>query len=174
MIELGLSVLQQKLQESSDTVTHFLEMLTGEALYADVIRQHSVAAGTANDLEVDPDHVVTHRLAVLKGCTSGRPFLYAESIFVPERLSEQMRARLAESRDPIGRVLVAHNVQLEREPLTRPEPLETHAISSEGDLASDVVWSRAYRLMIDSKPAFAIREWFLLSVLQALARQARS
>jgi chorismate-pyruvate lyase len=40
--------------------------------------------------------------------------------------------------------------------------------------SSEVVWSRAYRLVIDELPVFAIREWFLRSVLEALDREARS
>ena len=39
---------------------------------------------------------------------------------------------------------------------------------------SDVVWSRAYQLIIDERPVFAIREWFFRSVLEAMDREARS
>jgi len=36
-----------------------------------------------------------------------------------------------------------------------------------------VVWRRAYRLAIGGRPVFAIREWFLRPVLDALADSRR-
>jgi chorismate-pyruvate lyase len=58
--------------------------------------------------------------------------------------------------------------------LPQPGSLGPDALRIIGGFSSEVVWSRAYRLSIDGLPIFAIREWFLSSVLQALDRQARS
>ena len=167
------SDLERTLLDSPGTVTQFLETLTGDLLIADVVRQYPVTAGTENDLGVAAGHALTHRITVLKGRTTSRPYLYAESMFVPERLPEQARAQLERTSDPIGRVLVAHGMRPGREPLPQPERVGAHAPGTVAELATEIVWSRAYRLKIDGLPVFAIREWFLRSVLDALDRQAR-
>jgi chorismate-pyruvate lyase len=168
------SELQKKLLDGPGTVTHFLETLTGERLIADVVRQYPVSASSNNDLEVPTGQAMTHRIAVLRGLMTKRPYLYAESTFVQERLPEQARDQLERTTDPIGRVLIAHKVGLIRESLPRPELVRVDVPVTDLDLGSEIVWSRTYRLTLDGRPVFAIREWFLRSVLDALDRQARS
>lgn len=158
--------------DNGDTVTHFLETLTGELLVAEVVRQYPVMAGTDNALGVTAGHAATHRISVLKGRSTDVAYLYAESTFVPERLPHEVRAQLERTSDPIGRVLVAHGLGLKREPLLQRGPVGVHLPSTDVDLASEIVWSRQYRLTIDGQPAFAIGEWFFRSVLDALDRDA--
>lgn len=47
-----------------------------------------------------------------------------------------------------------------------PAPAEPEATDA-------VVWRRAYRLALGGRPVFAIREWFLRAVLDALADSRR-
>lgn len=162
----------ERLLDSGDTVTHFLETLTGELLVAEVVRQYPVTAGRDNPLGVTAGHAATHRISVLKGRSTDVAYLYAESTFVPERLPHEVRAQLERTSDPIGRVLVAHGLGLQREPLPQRRPVGVHSPSTDVDLASEIVWSRRYRLTIDGQPAFAIGEWFFRSVLDALDRDA--
>jgi chorismate-pyruvate lyase len=168
------SDLQRRLIDAPGAVTDFLEALTGERLIAEVVCQCPVTAAVDNDLGVTAGMAMTHRTAVLRGFTTHRPYVYAESIFVPNRLPEQASQQLAGTADPIGRVLVAHGVGLVRKPLPRAEVPGMYGPTTVIDLGSEIVWSRAYRLMIDGLPAFAIREWFLRSVLDALDQQART
>lgn len=167
------SDLQRMLLDSPDTVTHFLETITGELIFADVLRQYPVAACSDNGLGVTAGHAMIHRIAVLKGRTTDLPYIYAESMFVPERLPEQALTRLERTSDPIGRVLVAHGVRPGRQSLPQPERAGAHTPGAVAEFASEIVWSRSYRLTIDGLAVFAIREWFLRSVLDALDRQAR-
>ena len=148
------------LLETQDSVTQFLEVLTGESLFADVVRQELVRAGPGNCLGVAAGQSVTHRIAVLKGRATDRAYVYAESIFAPERLPEQVGAQLEGTDDPIGRVLVAHGLKLKRESLPEQEA------DPEVKPVDEVVFTRAYRLMIDGSPVFAIREWFLRPALE--------
>jgi chorismate-pyruvate lyase len=168
------SNLQQLLLDNPGTVTHFLENLTGEVIFADVVRQYSMRASTGNGLGVTVGHPTTHRMAVLKGSTTDLPYLYAESTFLPERLPERARAQLDRSNEPIGRILVDCGLKTRREELPQPGPVGAHVQSSIDGFSYEIVWSRAYRLSIDELAIFAIREWFFRSVLQALDRQARS
>jgi chorismate-pyruvate lyase len=112
--------------------------------------------------------VLTQRDAVLKGRTTNASYLYAESLFAPERLPERARVQLAETDDPIGRVLAQHAAKLAREALPRPQRAGPPDGISIAASAADVVWARAYRLMIDGLPVFAISEWFFASVVEAL------
>ena len=164
----------KRLLDSPETVTHFLETLMGEVLVAEVVRQYPVAADSDNALGIAAGQAMTRRISVLKGRATDVSYLYADSIFVPERLPEEVWAQLEGSSDPIGRVLVAHGLKLGREPLPnradsgrrRPEPMSSSRPRLYGPCR--------YRLTIDGKPTFAIGEWFLRPVLDAIDRQARS
>jgi chorismate-pyruvate lyase len=167
--------LQRWLRDSSGTVTQLLEHLTGDVLSAEVIAQSPTQSGA--DAVVDgaltpaTGQQLTRRVALLRGSPSGLPYVYAESAFVPDRLPEPVRRRLADTRDPIGRVLVAHALPMAREALPSPEPpppTDAVAVATAG--TSEIVWARAYRLLVDGAPVFAIREWFLGTVLDALDR----
>jgi chorismate-pyruvate lyase len=162
--------LQQALRDSSDTVTDMLELLAGEKIVADVVRRCAVSAVTGNALGVAPGQPLTHRIAVLKGVTSEQPYLYAESTFVPERLPQSAGLQLTRSSEPIGRVVVAHGFRLSREELPGPELPELPPATAAGDDTTEVVWARAYLLLLDDRPVFAIREWFFRSVLDVLDR----
>jgi len=154
-------------------VTDFLEMLTGERLVADVVRQSPVVLGPDNQLEATAGHAATHRIAVLKGATTDRPYVYAETTFVGDRLPEPARGQLEGTADPIGRVLVAHGLHSGREPLAGSQGAGAHPPSTVTGSEPDIVWARAYRLIIGGQPVFAIHEWFLRSVLDAFDHQVR-
>jgi chorismate-pyruvate lyase len=163
-------VLRRALAERP-TVTGFLESLTGERLVADVLSQGPTASDPDDGLGVAPDRTVVRRIARLRG-RGGTPYVYADTAFVPGALPAGARRRLAQESDPIGRVLVEEGLApLQLPPLgpvpwRRPEPFET-------EVAKAVVWRRAYRLALAERPVFAIREWFLRPVLEALATSGR-
>jgi chorismate-pyruvate lyase len=93
----------------------------------------------------------------------------ADSLIASGHLPAPVVAQLLFTDEPIGRVVIAHGLPLEREPMTRFDSDRTlPAIGGEAALA------RAYWLCVDGTPAMAIREWFLPSVLEALVgRKAR-
>jgi chorismate-pyruvate lyase len=162
-------VLRRALAERP-TVTGFLEALTGEPVVADVISQRMVAPDPDDGLAVDGDRKVIRRIARLRG-RGGTAYLYADTAFVPARLPVSARRRLAHGSDPIGRVLVdegLHPVQLPAAGPATPHSAGPPALEG----AEAVVWCRAYRLALGGRPVFAIREWFLRPVLDALAISA--
>ena len=169
----NLAELQRAVVDSPGTVTDFLEMLTGEPLVADVVRQGPVVLGPGNDLEALPGYTATHRIAVLKGGSTDQPYVYAETMFVGERLPEPVGTQLEGTTDPIGRVLVAHGLHPDREPLVPSGEAMGQGPSAVLVLGSDIVWSRAYRLRMDGQPVFAIHEWFLRTVLDAFDHRVR-
>ena len=167
------SDLRRMLLDNPGTVTHLLETLTGEPIVADVVRQYSISASSENGLGVTEGEPITHRMAVLRGRTTDLPYIYAEARFLPGRLPEMAQVQLDRTSDPIGRVLVAHGLKAGRQVLPQPGPLGSDALRVMAGFRSEVVWSRAYRLVIDELPVFAIREWFFRSVLEAMDREAQ-
>jgi chorismate-pyruvate lyase len=158
------------LRDNPDTVTHLLEERTGEPLEADVVRQYSQPADARNPFGLEAGQTVTHRIAVLRGGVTMVPYVYAESAFVPARLPEAVRARLEQTKDPIGRILAAHGLVHAREDDVSFAPNTPLALDAATPGPSPIVWSRAYRLTIDDLPVFAICEWFFRSVQTALER----
>jgi chorismate-pyruvate lyase len=173
LTRLDPAELRRAVLDSPGTVTDFLEMLTGEPLVADVVLQSPVVLGPDNELEATAGHAATHRIAVLKGGTTDRPYVYAETVFMAGRLPEPARAQLEGTNQPIGRVLVAHGIHPDRESLSTPGGAGAPVPLTVAGLGSDPVWSRAYRLTIGGQPVFAIHEWFLRPVLDAYGHQLR-
>jgi chorismate-pyruvate lyase len=162
--------LQRVLGDGPTTVTEVLEQLTGESIVAEVARQDTIAAASDNALALPTGQPITRRIALLKGATSQEPYLYAESIFVPERLPSDVRTRLEQTSDPIGRILGAHGFHLEREALPAPaQPDPSPSVAWRGG-AAEIVWARSYVLRLNGLSVFAIDEWFFRSVLEALDR----
>ncbi len=153
------------------TVTGFLESLTGEPLVADVMSQGPAPSDPDDGLAVPPDRTVIRRIARLRG-RGGTPYVYADTAFVPGRLPEGARRRLAHGDDPIGRVLVDEGLEPVRLPALGEAPWRCLA-PAEPEATDAVVWRRAYRLALGGRPVFAIREWFLRPVLDALADSRR-
>jgi chorismate-pyruvate lyase len=170
-VTAGPAELQRALGDGAVTVTHLLEKLTGESIVADVVRQFPAEAGSGDDLGVPEGQALTGRIAVLRGRATGLAYVYAESTFLPERLPAPARERLARTSDPIGRVLADQGLAMEREALGWPDADVVPSLPP-GPADPEIVWRRAYRLTVDGRPVFSIREWFFRSVLDALDRRA--
>lgn len=156
--------------ESPRTVTQVLEMLTGEPIRADVVRQGPIVAGDGNALGVSLGHPLIQRIAVLRGGARAQAYVYAESNFVPDRLPQLVQRQLAGTSDPIGRILMTHGVAMTRKASPHPEQPEAVPAVTVDDGAHEVIWVRSYLLCRNDLAVFAIREWFFASVLDALDR----
>ena len=162
--------LQQWLRETPDTVTHILEVVTGESIVADVVCQSPIVAGEDNVLGVRAGHLLTHRIAVLRGEASERAYVYAETDFVPDRLPKKALGQLECTSEPIGRILLGEGLAMDRRAWPRPERPDPAPAGTVDEGDNEVIWARAYLLALDDLPAFAIREWFFGSVLDPFDR----
>src|SRR5665213_987528 len=161
------------LQRANGTVTEFLEQLAGEPIDVDIRSQNAEPAGHDNSLGLDSDADLVRRTALLTGRISGRRFVYAESAIAVERLPASARQRLKSSRDPIGRVLTKHRLEVGREPL----PGLVVAVGNTAriiDLLDRAALSRRYRITLGSDPAIVVSEWFLQTVPEALTSRTPS
>jgi chorismate-pyruvate lyase len=161
------------LQRAKGTVTEFLEHLAGEPIDADILSQNAGPAGNDNSLGLESDAELIRRTVLLTGRISGRRFVYAESAIAVERLPASARRRLESSRDPIGRVLTKHRLEVRREPL----PGLVVAVGNTAriiDLLDRAALSRRYRITLGSDPAIVVSEWFLQTVPEALTSRTPS
>ena len=120
ILQMTASDLLSALQRAQGTVTEFLEDMAGEPIDADILTQNPGPAGNDNSLRIEPDAALIRRNVLLTGRTSGRRYVYAESAIAAGRLPASAQRRLESSRDPIGRVLTAHRLEVLREPLAGP------------------------------------------------------
>lgn len=149
------------------TLTGFLEQVAGEPVDAVVLLQRAARAPASNVLGLPAGAAVVRRCVRLAGRGSGRSFVYADSTIAADRLPVPVRRRLAESRDPIGRVLTEHGLAFRREPLAAaasPDPAGAGAVASLGGS----VLCRRYRLVVAGSPAADIAEWYLAALGEAL------
>ena len=145
------------------TVTELLEHVAREPIDADIRRQ-VIGPGSVDEwLGLPPGAPTLERAVVLAGRVTGRNFVYAESAIAADRLPGPVRSRLEASRDPIGRVLLDHELALRRHQLPGPV-VARHADRTGGTLLDVVVLARRYRLIVDGAPAMVISEWFLAPV----------
>ncbi len=166
-------VVATTLAQGTATVTELLEHLAGEPIEADILHQREVPAGADNLLSLPVTARTVHRTVLLTGGTTGRVFVYAESVIATGRLPPAACLRLETSRDPIGRVLVDHHLDVDRRWLGPAEVVEDPD-ERVAPLIGRAVQSRRYRITIDGRPAMIISEWFLPSVSDALAEHLRT
>ncbi len=160
-------LLEQALRAHPGSVTDFLEGLAGESIDADKLS--AGPSGTTVPLsDGGPGRPLVRRVVVLRGRRSRRAYVYAESLLAADRIPPEIPADLDATNDPIGRVLVAHNLEVRRQ--SSPPPRRTPSgVGHDLDALVDrSPLSRSYRLLIGGEPAIEIDEWFLPAVEDAL------
>jgi chorismate-pyruvate lyase len=167
----NLSGLEPALSRASGTVTTFLEHLVGEPIDAGERCQKTIRAEFSNLLRVAEGHPLIFRTAALRGRTSGRSYLYAETVLVPSRLPANCRQRLESSSDPIGRILEEEGITITREPLGGTEPGSAPVSPEVGISVGDYLLARTYRVDAEGTPLMVITEWFLTSLRGFLSSQ---
>ena len=165
-----LTGLEAALSRASGTVTAFLEQLVGEPIDARKRRHKLLRAEPSNSLRVAEGDPLIFRAAVLEGRTSGRVYLYAETVLVPSRLPANVRLRLESSSDPIGRILGEEGITVTRHHLGGSES-GSAPLPPEGVAVSDYLLARTYRLDAEGTPLMVIAEWFLISLTEFLPSQ---
>jgi chorismate-pyruvate lyase len=163
-------ILERALLRTGGTVTAFLETVTGEVVEADMIEQGVIEATAASRLEVDTGHSLVSRQAILRGRTSRRDYLYAETLFVPDRLPDGVPHLLETTRDPIGRLLAARGVGMTRTVLGAPDRTPAVARLGPGNSVDAAIFARRYRVDTCGVAVMLIDEWFLPDLRDAVLR----
>jgi chorismate-pyruvate lyase len=158
---LSLSTFQRILLTTDGTVTHMLEAYLFEQIQ--VVKLSEQLISVSQDIEpmelIKGTDVIVRKI-FLRGRISRRNFIYAESIVVPERLNENFRKELLETKTPIGKIWLEQRVETFKEIIdSGKEPAN--------DLADDFKISpqesilfRTYCVFTSQKPTMMITEKF--------------
>lgn len=156
---VALPAFQRRLLLLEGNVTRFLQREFGETVTA-VKLAVCVEPAAGYDATLQCSGAIMARKVLLRGATSGTPYLYAEARLAMERLPVALATDLLETDAPLGRLLHHYHLNTSR------EVLET-GIVREPSIASwfgrhvhiDLLWRR-YRMHVDDGPLALIREWF--------------
>ncbi len=156
-----LSACQQVLVKTNGTVTHILEAFTGESIRIVKLSQGYAAWDDADRrLDLEPGHPVLQRTVLLQGTDSGRNYLYADSIMIPDRLDEHVLNGLVNTDAPVGRLLVESRVETFRDLLAvGTEPADSCALHF-GIAPDDEMICRTYQVLASKRPIMLITEKF--------------
>lgn len=112
----SLTLVQRLLLTTDGTITHVLEAYAGEPVQVVKIAQ-SFAPAAAHDVRLQalPGDPVLWRKVLLRGSDTRRPFIYAESALLLDRLDPAICDALFLSELPIGKLLFDHRVETLRE-----------------------------------------------------------
>ena len=157
----ALSIFQRILLTTDGTVTDILEAYLFEQIQ--VVKLSEQLALLDYDLPIMNLKEGTEaiiRKVLLQGRISQKNFIYADSIIIPERLNEEFRVSLLNTKVPIGRLWFEQRVETFKEILEfSREPA--------GDLAnhfniqlSENLLSRTYCVFSNQKPVKMITEKF--------------
>jgi chorismate-pyruvate lyase len=142
--------------------------VAGESVDADVLAQTVVLATVPGPLQVQPGQAVIRREAIIRGRTSRRDLLYAETVFVPDRLPAGVPELLETTNDPIGRVLAARGFGMTRAVLGAPHRTPSVARLGPANGVDAAIFARRYRVDSDGAAVMLIDEWFLPGLYSAL------
>lgn len=165
-----LSPSQQVLVKTNGTVTHILEAYVGETIRIVKLSQGYIPwDDTDRRLDLEAGHPVLQRTVLLQGTDTGRHYLYADSIMIPDRLDQHVVDGLLNSDTPVGTLLVESRVETFREILTvGTEPADSCSPHFGID-PDDQMICRTYRVLASKRPIMLITEKFPASFYVSLA-----
>ncbi|ALG69299.2 chorismate--pyruvate lyase family protein [Beggiatoa leptomitoformis] len=156
-----LSPFQRILLITDGTLTELLEAYLQEPIIVIKLAETMLDSTEAIPaLEINIGQKIIKRDILLQGKETGKNWLYAESVIVPDRLEASFREQLLGSKTPIGKLWLAHRLETFKEKLTfTAEPA--------GELAdffkvvtTDTLLSRTYRVFSQRLAIMMITEKF--------------
>ncbi|MBS1826270.1 MAG: DUF98 domain-containing protein [Acidobacteria bacterium] len=156
-----LNLLERLLLVNDGTLTDALEMAFLEPIALDKLAIELTDSGDWPEaLEAAPGCTIMERRIVLRGEQTRRPFVYAESWIVLDRLPAGMREKLVGSGNPIGRLWTEYKLETRKEILRfwrQPAGAIGHSL---GVAAHETLLARSYRVFRNDVPIMIITEYF--------------
>ena len=157
----ALSTFQRILLTTDGTVTDILEAYAFEQIRIVKLSEKLVLL----DQDILPMGLkkgteVIARKILLQGKISRKNFVYAESIIVPEKLDDQFKEALLETKTPIGKIWFEQRVETFKEILEASKEPAEGLSSYFGVEPSDSLLSRTYQVITNRKPVMMITEKF--------------
>ena len=156
-----LSSFQRILLTTDGTVTEILEAHLWEAMRIIKLYQDCMETDASVPyLDIGPHAPVLVRKIILRGESSERNYIYAESIVALDRLDDRIRLGLIETQKPVGQLMLEARLETFREILSCCyEPAEE--IGEYLGVSPDArLISRTYRVFANRQPFMLITEKF--------------
>jgi chorismate-pyruvate lyase len=158
---------------TNGTLTRILNIVANDEIVVQIIKQqiHNMAPKIP-ELEGSAIGRVLQRGILLKGRSSGTPFVAAESLIAIDLLPPAIMTSLTETDRPIGEVMAASCLEtFKEEPKVWTGELPGWlALDGYQNSRSRTV-ARRYRIIAGGQPVIIITEYFLRSVFQAAPRE---
>lgn len=161
LVEAPATLLQRVLLTTDGNVGRILENYAGEAIEAVKLEQVLMPGGEPNHaLELTEDDERLLRRVILRGSTSGRNLLYAETIVVVGRLHPLVHAGLLSTSEPIGRLMTVARIETFRDILSTGRTRAGAVGAHFGVTEDEHLFVRTYRIMAGGHPMMLITEKF--------------
>ena len=156
-----LTLFQKVLLTTDGTVTRLLELYTGEKIKVNKIEQKITVGKQFDVLQCSEKDPLLSRNILLRG--SDKNYLYAESLFVFEKLSRSIQYKLLETDTPIGLLWEEERTEMYRKVIEcKSEPCEIASPYFDSDPGS-LMLSRTYLVFNRNQPFGMICEKFPIS-----------
>jgi chorismate-pyruvate lyase len=157
----SLELLQRILLISDGTLTDTLEAAFREPICLRKI-SHEIhpARSPVDELDLPHGEMVMQRQILLCGSSSGRTYVYADSLLAVDRLPPRFREELLESNVPMGRLWSEHRLETWKELLAvARHPMGKLAQHFQTAADRDCL-VRRYRVFSSGRPLMSITEHF--------------
>lgn len=146
---------------TNGTLTRILGVVTGEEIVVQIVEQQIHPHDIDQWDQLSGGRILQRRV-LLKGSTTGRRFVGAESLVAVDLLPPTIAANLTSTDAPIGEIMAASRLESFKEPadIWVAESPDWLAAATDQPAQSRTV-SRRYRIIIESQPVIVITEHFL-------------
>jgi chorismate lyase len=158
---------------TNGTLTRILGIVADEEIIVQIIKQNirPVAPGTAGLGQLSAGRLL-QRHVLLKGRSSGRRFVAAESLIAIDLLPREITASLTRTECPIGEIMAAGHLETFKEPadVWIGESPDWLAVAGYQPPQPRTV-GRRYRIIMAGQPVITITEYFLESFSRIRRRE---
>jgi chorismate-pyruvate lyase len=157
--KVALSAYQNILLDTDGTVTDLIRHFTEENIRVTKLTQNIIRSDKPRGLELDSTQQLLHRQILLTGT---KHYLFAESFFVIDRMSDFLRRELLESEVPIGLLWQREKLETFREIFEKGVESDKGLLKYFSDLSTPDFLHRSYRVYHGGVPIGLITEKFPL------------
>jgi len=157
----SLGLIQRVMLATDGTLTDTVQAIFNEPIG---LKKLTISVAPSREpidvLALEAGEPIMERRVLIFGETTGRTYVYAESILAVRRLPESFRAALLTSNEPLGRLWSRHKLETWKDLLsvTSGPPRHPDSFFSVND--SRELITRTYRLLSGGHPLMRITEYF--------------
>lgn len=157
----SLGLIQRVMLATDGTLTDTVQAIFNEPIGLNKLSISVAPAPEPIDvLALEAGEQIMERKVLIFGETTGRSYVYAESILAVRRLPEPFRAAVLTSDEPLGRLWSRHKLETWKELLsvtsgTLPHPDSFFSVNDSRELLT-----RTYRVLSGGQPLMLIAEYF--------------